>query len=528
MGLLFTRDLHPESLMHALDRHRRPLLQLFFFCLGLTLAANAFDIFAYPFSIDAEVATFSPNPLEFFESGRWAAFVLAKFFVPYASIPVVPVLIACSTLAGSYVATACLWDRSIGWPHYVAAPFALAFPTLFQLFSFSVISYSVGTGLFLTALGLCGVAHRSLAGFGLSIALFAFAIGIYQPIPLYPSMAFLVYAALGLPQRGLRQTAGLFVLFGASMALAELLSREINRISSRILHISGSYPDTYFDFDYLSHYPMDALQQTLLFVSPILSGNGGPFIDWCIIYTVTIALACGIAVVSRGAARRGIVDYGLSVGLLAAAVVLSVLVCIVNQGMLPYRTLLGTPIAIAGVVFCAAQLPRRSTRWLLAVASTFCFLAFAQIGSRLYYGTYLAWLNDRALGEQILTRIDALPTLPEHRPLEVEFSGYHQWPASDQIPKVGGGSTMGASFFGWDEGNPDRILAFLKTLGRFDLELITPAQRRAMNPAVEAMPSWPREGSVQVVDGAVVVKFGPYSEWQRNTLGLAPPDPAPP
>ncbi len=516
---------HTWATLAIPEQHRHPLLRLIVFGLVLTLIANAFDLFAYPFSIDAEVATFSPNPVEFFGSGRWAAFVLAKYFVPYASIPVVPILIACATLAAAYAVTAYLWNGNIGWPHYVAAPFALAYPTLFQLFSFSVISYSVSTGILLTAIGLYSVTRRSLVGFLLSVSQFTFAFGIYQPIALYPCTAFLVYAALGLSERGISNTVKLFLLFGGSMGLAELLNHEITQASFRVLGLSVSYIDSYFDFDYLKRFPKEALKQTLLFSLPILSGRGGPFINSCKIYTVTIALACLLAPASRARVRHTLLDFGLSVALIAAAVVLSVIVCIVNQGVLPYRTLLGTPIAIAGVVFCASQLDWRPARWVLAVASALCFLAFAEIGTRLYYGSYIAWLDDRALGEQILSRIDALADLPTQRPIPVEFAGFHDWPASDQIPNVGAGSTMGASFFGWDGGNPERILPFLKTLGRFDFEVITPEQRRAVNREVEAMPSWPRAGSIRVVDSAVVVKFGPYSEWQKETLGLSPPNP---
>jgi hypothetical protein len=505
------------------EQHRQPLVRLFVFGLVLTLIANAFDLFAYPFSIDAEQAAFSPDPVSFLGSGRWAAFVLAKYFVSYASIPVVPILIACTTFAASYAVTAYVWSENFGWPHYVAAPFALAFPTLFQLFSFSVISYSVGSGIFLTAIGLYCVTRESWVGFVLGVGFFTFAIGVYQPIALYPSTAFLVYAALGLSERGLGRTGKLFLLFGMVMGLAELLNHEITQAIYRHLGLSGSYVESFFDFDYLRQNPKKVFHQTIAFVVPILTGRGGPFIDSSRVYTATIALACLFALASRARLTRGPVDFGISVALIAAAVALSVIVCVVSYGGLPYRTLLGTPIAIAGVVFCASQLDWRPAVRLLAIASALCFLAFAEIGARLYYGSYIAWLDDRALGEQILTRIDALEDLPTQRPIPIEFSGFHNWPTSDQIPNVGAGSTMGASFFGWDGGNNYRVLAFLKTLGRFDFRTLTAEERRAKYREIDAMPSWPRLGSLRVIAGAVVVKFGPYSELQKEAYGLNPP-----
>ena len=182
----------------------------------------------------------------------------------------------------------------------------------------------------------------------------------------------------------------------------------------------------------------------------------------------------------------------------------------VNEGVLPWRVFLGTPIALAGVAFCAGQVAFRPARILVAVLVALSFLACAQVGARLTYSNYMVWLNDRALGQAILTRIDALDDLPARNPIPIEFAGFHDWPKSDQIIDIGADSTMGKSFFAWDGGNPWRILEFLKTLGRFDLAAGLARQARRDSAAVDAMPAWPRPGSVKAVDGVVVVRFGPY------------------
>ena len=496
----------------------RPIFRLFWFSLALILIANAYNIFSYPYSIDAEVNTFSPNPVEFVGSGRWAAFLLAKYVVPFAAIPVVPILIACTTFSAAYVVTVHTWNDNIGWPHYLAAPVALCHPLLFQLFSFSVISYSVGTAVFMTALALHLLSRPSRAHFFVSIPLLVFAFGVYQPVILYPCAAFIVQMGLGLTRQGLRATLRLALLIGAALLLAVLLNRGITEAGYRLAGVTMPYTDAYYDFGYLQHHPLRVLLDTAAFALPIVSGWGGPFISTCAVYTALIVAASVSAIGALAVMRPGTLRFLLSVAMIGGAVVFSVLPCVVNQGILPYRTLLGTPIALAGVVFCAGQLGVRSLRILMVALAALSFIAFAQIGARLYYSNHIAWLNDRGLGQAILSRIDALEDLPSTRPIPVEFSGFHDWPKSNQIIDVGADSVLGTSFFAWDGGNPDRILEFLKTLGRFDLWTIPPDRRRAIRPSVDAMPSWPRPGSVRVIDGVVVVRFGPYSQWQEDTL----------
>jgi hypothetical protein len=64
---------------------------------------------------------------------------------------------------------------------------------------------------------------------------------------------------------------------------------------------------------------------------------------------------------------------------------------------------------------------------------------------------------------------------------------------------------MGKSFFEWDEGNPYRIVDYMRLLGFNNLRVISPDQRRALSPAFDRMAPWPAESSVLNVDDVFLV-----------------------
>jgi hypothetical protein len=94
-------------------------------------------------------------------------------------------------------------------------------------------------------------------------------------------------------------------------------------------------------------------------------------------------------------------------------------------------------------------------------------------------------------------------------------SGYYSRAPTPLIPKM---ETFGASFFEWDQGNSARIILFLQTLGYNDLQ-VAPLDKRFQLVGVEKnMPNWPETGSVRIIGDLVFIKFGPYSDTQRDII----------
>lgn len=96
-----------------------------------------------------------------------------------------------------------------------------------------------------------------------------------------------------------------------------------------------------------------------------------------------------------------------------------------------------------------------------------------------------------------------------------EMVGYVDRPDTPLIPRI---ENIGASFFGWDQGNSMRVVNFLKILGYYGVEPLELNQRTQFVKIGEEMPNWPDEGSVKVIDNTVIVKFSPYSRTQKEEI----------
>jgi len=119
----------------------------------------------------------------------------------------------------------------------------------------------------------------------------------------------------------------------------------------------------------------------------------------------------------------------------------------------------------------------------------------------------LAFQHDVQLAAQIYGRITAeIPAFDVTKTYRADFYGKQEF--KTVYPEIGG-STLSASFFEWDGGNPTRITAFMKILGYSNITTVDSATRTAMLPIFQQMPVWPADGSVRVVDGVILVRLGP-------------------
>jgi hypothetical protein len=189
------------------------------------------------------------------------------------------------------------------------------------------------------------------------------------------------------------------------------------------------------------------------------------------------------------------------------------MVVAINGGYLSYRNLLGVPLGIAALVFTAMSATRlRLARAVLVLLSAVCLFGFANSANRLFYARSLVVEADRDLADRIVDRIHALGVVPESSPTAVEFVGAHQMQESPVFPRISS-STLGASFFEWEGGNPRRIAIFMRSMG-YDLRPITAQQLEPLPERIKMMPLWPGEGSVRYIDGVIVVKFTDYTDLQ--------------
>lgn len=131
-----------------------------------------------------------------------------------------------------------------------------------------------------------------------------------------------------------------------------------------------------------------------------------------------------------------------------------------------------------------------------------------KVTGSLYYTDRCRYEQDAALGRALIARIEQVSPGGERLPVAAiggrEFSGNQACVA---------GEIIGRSFFNYDrEVEPRfywstrRMLGFLNTLGA-DYPLAPEAWVETAAAYSASMPEWPAQGSVQVRDGMVIVKF---------------------
>ena len=110
------------------------------------------------------------------------------------------------------------------------------------------------------------------------------------------------------------------------------------------------------------------------------------------------------------------------------------------------------------------------------------------------------------LAAQIYDRIALeVPDFDRSKTYRVDFYGAHEFQTA--YPEIKH-STLAASFFEWDGGNPYRIAVFMNVMGYSNIEALDPATRKAFLPEIQTMPIWPQRGSVKVVEDVVLVRLG--------------------
>jgi hypothetical protein len=504
----------------AVPGERAAALRLLGFCVLIALLTYGFNLFNVHLSIDNEVAAFGVRSGRIWlAQGRWGTHLLNRFVLPHPIIPVVPMTIIIVGLAGSYVLSAMTWRRPIDMAHYAAAPFALAFPVLVHISSFLSLSYAVAIGFCLSAFAVCLAATGGRGPLLVAILPLTAAIGMYQPVTMFPMVSFLTLSAIRVPAVGigetLRRLSWFMLAVGASLALYYAIWRAWVPFDG----VAPGYVGQFFKLDALVATPGSTLAEAARFAWLILSGQSDLFLEKRHAFAATVWLAGAVVLLEAWRARRSLGQFALQIVLIGAAVLSPLMIAAINAGQLPYRTLLGAPLGLAALVFVAMSTARlRLVRVALVLLSAVCLLGFVNGANRLFYMHSLVVEADRDLANRIVDRIHALGGRPESRPTPVEFVGAHSMRESRAFPRVSG-STLGASFFEWDGGNSGRIVLFMRSMG-YDLRPISGERRGALLERVKTMPAWPAEGAVQRLDEIIVVKFSDYTWLQRRRLGL--------
>ena len=137
----------------------------------------------------------------------------------------------------------------------------------------------------------------------------------------------------------------------------------------------------------------------------------------------------------------------------------------------------------------------------------------------------LVQLHDHEMAGALSERIARIASsTASERPLTLEVFGYQAF--QTPFPRINS-STIGASFFEWDQGNPRRIATYMKLIGlpAFNVEPPEGINNKLLDEFV-LMPSWPAQDSVRAAaDGTILVKLSDVLAPRYRQL-LASKDPS--
>lgn len=497
------------------------------YSLLLTIFAFGYELFNYTLSIDDEMQAFQIafNNGTTIGTGRWGLYLLNILVLPQSILPFFPTLLALICIAVAAVLFLTTEENTTS----SALVFSLIFVTnpvhAFYLPWIGAMFYAFGMVLTVCAYIVLKKAidsgNFSLKSYAFSIVFLGFALSIYQAL----IAVFLVLGA--------------YYLFNSQFTNSEMnvkkiliniwriitvtvfafIFYKIGDISARFFLFDGAYlhESRYIDnFVGWGKLPMTEIIFTFIkYTGGYLAGmkNFGDAVS--LTYTSAILIlifAVYFIVKSSLSFKARLVSL-----LLLCAFILSPFSLMYFIGKsLPTRAFLGLPLMISLLWLFVYRSAGKVLRGFLVVGAIIILLNNTHINTRLFFSGYVSWQADRDMANRIIERIYNLDPPEKNGLVKVTFIGSYQHPRNTLFVQS---DVFGASFFGWDNGNSDRIRNLFKTLGVNNIQMVSIKHTDKLDEQIELMPEWPSKGSVKLVDNVVFVKLSDKSKnskWRKN------------
>ena len=479
------------------------------------LLSYGYEIFNFNLTIDEELHAIGAVARNvWIAQGRWAMALLNYVLLPS---PVGPVTSTFIGVAASAVGLFLILRRTLLLDEAGAAAIAalaVTTPTLAFIFTFSTIAYGVGAAFLAIAVSVQAGGRYSLRGLVLACALGAFAIGVYQPFALGIAMLAVACALLRRPERSWPPARHygywlMYVLGSVALyAVANVLAMKLRSVESQ-------YVGNFVDLPGLLHNPRERLETPALQLFAIVRLHPDLFGLRSMWLGVTVGAAAILALVNpllRGHLNRTAANFCV----LVAVVAIMVMAGAASPYVLPLRSLVYFPVAVAVIAAIGYAQSRRHVRMLLLVSCGLAVVGNAAINNHLFASAAAAEFQDRLLAHEITRAVrDAYPDLVKGpAPIKVVAVGTMGWPETP-IRRVR--DTFGASFFEWGGGLDERTAAYL-TLNGLNSVAGAPRDRLRVWRTETSMPAWPRDGWMKMSGDVLVLKLGEYSPVQRFDL----------
>lgn len=475
-----------------------------------------FELASFPLSIDEELAAFrhlTPDSAAIWaQQGRWGAYLFERFIFPQPTLPFLsPALFGLGLVVAyvTFLESAGLKIGRLSFSQMATFGIFCGYPTWVFIIEFYSNAAAVGFGVALSSFAIWILYQRRhlslrwrIAAVIVAACAAAFAVSIYQSL-LFLVLSFgigvLLFRALRADTNEVDTIKNLFAL-GLCLLLSFSIYKVLDRAFLSILDIEAAYVDQFLQLDALLTDPVTTVKNAIVHLQGIYGFKDHLYLT--LIWSVPVILFLGTAGIASAAWYTPLANK-ITILLLASMLIVSPFIIDLASKGLPTRSVVSAPF----VIWCFAYLALHNRLSFVRLASImaisvgiFQFLVFSNSMSA---SSHFTGLSDQLLASRLYDRISmASPTFSRDRKYDlVVYGGIEQ----KSIYPVPPWSTVGGSFFGWDGGNPSRIIAYLTILGFDNIQAGSLDTQSKYIDLMEGMPVWPAVGSVKIDDAASVV-----------------------
>ncbi|UVF18359.1 glucosyltransferase domain-containing protein [Microvirga terrae] len=501
------------SFRSVLERHLPIASRLMLIFIALYLS----ELGIFPLSIDEEFAAFRDDPAVWVAQGRWAVYLIELFLLPQPTIPYLPVVLfgVCTVVSYLLILRSLRFETNL-WA-YILFPLFAAFPIWFFIIEFYTNLPGIGLGLLSTGLTLyyydrlisssdCKLSSifGQLNSLIIAIVATAFALACYQSF-----LFFIISAGLGailvkLPGhnriwRLVWQGSAIMaiVIVGGGVLYYLIWMALLYGLGVPISYIQG-----FADLGSFLENPVRILNTSLAELWKIYSGSPAVYGHRNLVGVLILA---GLLAILVQLSSRGLAAVGAGIILIVAILTAPFALHPLSRGFAAYRSMVAVPY----IVFLCGTLVLTSRIHLMRVIgiAAVILVIFGSLYSLSLFqaANHLVRDHDRLVAQQVYTRIAAAhDKFDVNKPYLVDFYGGKKF--QTPYPRVLS-STIGQSFFEWDQGNPYRIISFMNLIGFSNLKPLAADQRANYLAEFNTMAIWPNEGSVKVIGDVTLVRL---------------------
>lgn len=481
----------------------------------IAVISYGYELFNFTLSIDEETQSFksASDTGVIIAVGRWGLFLLNWLLIPQSVLPYLPMLIALFCL--SFISVVIL---NIEKNDFVSG---LVFSIIFisnPIHSYylawnGAVFYTIGMVLttfsYLSFITAIEEKKFSVKYYFFSIIFLGFSLAIYQALLAF----FMVFATYYLFHSQANNKSLIFqnTLKAALRIIAVVglafLFYKVGDISARYFLFDGKY---FNNTAYLENFILWGKMPIKEVLLKLIRNTGGYLLGMknfggviCLVSkSLILIIPIFLYFTFKGANSSGAKIF--SVILFGILILSPFTVNFLNGTPLPTRTLMSLAMMTAILWLLVYRHAGAILRRIMVVAAFIILINNTHINTRLFYSSYVSWQADREMANRIIERVHSLDPHSKNDKIQIAFVGGYQHPSNELFVQS---DVHGASFFGWDGGNPWRIRDFFRTIGVNELNIVQYENLGYLKEKIEAMPAWPAKGSVKLIDNIVIVKL---------------------